>query len=79
MHAGFLSGVLESFFIARGVAQLTIRRCSVVGGAIGMGICGTLYGLSQTVPQATGFYVMYMLFLQSINAGIIPNMCAPPC
>ena len=39
-----------------------------------MGICSMLYGLSQSVFQATGFYVLYMLFLQSINAGIVPNM-----
>ena len=39
----FLSGVFESVLLARGVAQLTIRRCSVLGGAIGMGVCSTMY------------------------------------
>jgi hypothetical protein len=72
--AGFLSGVVESLLIAKGVPQLTIRRFSTVGGAVGMGICSMLYGLSQSVFQATSFYVLYMLFLQSINAGIVPNM-----
>jgi hypothetical protein len=66
--------MLESLLMAKGVAQLTIRRFSTVGGAVGMGVCATLYGLSQNIVQATGFYVLYMAFLQSINAGIIPNM-----
>ena len=69
-----MSGMLESLLITKGVAQLTIRRFSTVGGAVGMGVCATLYGLSQNVLQATSFYVLYMAFLQSINAGIIPNM-----
>ena len=66
--------MLESLFIAKGVPQLTIRRFSTVGGAFAMGVCANLYGLSQNVYQATSLYVLYMAFLQSINAGIIPNM-----
>ena len=69
----FLSGVLESVLLARGVAQLTIRKCSVLGGAVGMGVCSTLYGLSQSPLSATTWYILYMAFIQSVNAGIVPN------
>jgi MFS family permease len=52
-----LSGIFESVLLARGVAQLTIRRWNILGGAVGMGITSTMYGLSQSVLPATSWYL----------------------
>ena len=70
----FLTGIIESFFVARGTSRLAIRRqCTLVSTlGVSCAMCG--FVLSRSPLQAVAAIMAYNLAHQFNSSGFFPNL-----
>ena len=57
----FLTGVVESFLVARGTSRLAIRKGMTLAAALGTGVASLGYAAARTPLQAAGAVVCFCL------------------
>jgi hypothetical protein len=70
----FLTGLIESFFVARGTSRLSIRRqCTLVSTlGVSSSLCG--FALCRSPLQAVAAMWLYNLSHQFNSSGFFPNV-----
>ena len=70
----FLTGIIESFFVARGTSRLAIRRqCTLVSTlGVSASLCG--FALSRSPLQAVAAIMGYNVAHQFNSSGFFPNV-----
>lgn len=69
----FISGLVESALISRGVPTRSMRVGMTAFASAVMGLSAVLFGLAGSARQATAAFCLFVIGAQGNNCGIIPN------